>query len=431
MRLMYTVTVLFLIFTVHVSAQSVAEETGCTKAGCHLGLVNLRYTHAPVKDDCSTCHVTNEKEHPGEKGPEFSLESSMPELCLLCHELGDSDVHVHVPVSEGMCNECHNEHGSQNAKLLKQAFICENCHEMDMDKAFIHGPVAGKMCIACHDPHMSAEENLLKTTVKDICLYCHEAKKENQNMPSVHPPYLENCMDCHQPHYSDAKYLLDQDVPEMCFACHEQVEVDLANKSEIHGPFQKDGKCYLCHNAHVSQYDHLLQDQEQKLCYTCHNQEIMKGDRQVKDIQSRVGEGMLVHVPLSDSGCSVCHIAHTPDHTYLLSEAFPRGSYTEGKVDNFAHCFDCHDTGLFTDAETGEATEFRNGRTNLHYVHVNREKARSCTTCHDTHGARNPHLIASEVPFGKWRMPMTFRHFDDGGSCLTGCHKELSYHRTP
>lgn len=428
-RYLYSFLVLLFCQKVILAQNASSGSSSCTENGCHKGLISLRYLHPPMEDDCMACHTGSSKDHPKNSGREFKLTEKVPQLCYQCHDFEESLTVIHAPVSEGSCTDCHNEHGSQNAKLLKHEFICDKCHEMDTNQNFVHGPVAGKMCTGCHEPHKSAHKALLKTTAKEICLYCHEEKKENQNFPSVHAPFLEDCMDCHKPHYSQAKYLLVQDVPEMCFICHEQVEVDLANKSEVHGPFQAGGKCYLCHNAHVSMYDHLLQDKEQTLCFSCHNKSLKKGDRKVKDIQSRVLDVKHVHAPVESDGCSVCHAAHTPDNYFLLSQAFPKGSYAEGQVENFAHCFDCHDKGLFTEATTTSATRFRDGNLNLHYIHVNREKARNCTTCHDTHGTEYPFLIASEVPFGKWAMPMKFTVFDDGGSCMTGCHKELGYHR--
>lgn len=170
-------------------------------------------------------------------------------------------------------------------------------------------------------------------------------------------------------------------------------------------------------------------DKEEKLCFKCHNKKISRNGKTVKDIEEKVTKAKFAHEPVAEDGCSVCHEAHTPDNYFLLSGAFPSGSYGEGTVESFAHCFDCHDAALMEEKETVTATKFRNGNENLHYLHVNREKARNCTTCHDIHGAKYPHIIAEKVPFGKWEMPMKFKYDKDGGSCQTGCHKKLKYNR--
>ena len=224
--------------------------------------------------------------------------------------------------------------------------------------------------------------------------------------------------------------MVTKDVPALCFDCHDEVKTQLGNQSEVHGPFQAGGKCYKCHTAHVSEQKHLLMDKEQNLCFTCHNKSLKKNGRKIKNIAKRVIKKKYIHAPIEDEGCSACHAAHTPDNFFLLSAAYPTGSYGDGKVESFAHCFDCHDEALMAVAETVEDTEFRNGKQNLHFLHVSREKARNCTTCHDVHGSKYAHIIAEKVPFGKWDMPMKYKKTANGGSCLTGCHKELGYDRT-
>ena len=79
--------------------------------------------------------------------------------------------------------------------------------------------------------------------------------------------------------------------------------------------------------------------------------------------------------------------------------------------------------------EKTDFTMFRNGERNLHFVHVNKEKGRNCSLCHDVHAAKNAQLIDTTVKFGRWDMPLNYIATDDGGTCATGCHKELSYSR--
>jgi predicted CXXCH cytochrome family protein len=408
----------------------IAQDKNCTDSGCHQGLVTLKVIHDPVVEDCSTCHQQFKKEHPKEGSKEFKLVSNVPELCESCHDLAVNEGGIiHAPVKSGDCLGCHNPHGSKTAKLLKNDRLCDSCHDLELSGKKIHGPVAGYMCSACHAPHQSKNKYLLIRDGLDLCVFCHTAKMDREGVQSVHEPFEKDCYQCHQPHASKVKYLLDTDVPELCYNCHKTVEVDLSKKSEVHGPFQKGGKCYLCHNAHTSPYKSLLMDKEEKLCFTCHNQKIKKDGRIVKDIELRVTKSEYVHGPVKSDGCSVCHAAHTPDNFFLLSAAFPKGAYSSGKVENFAHCFDCHDSALMIEAESREATNFRDGSKNLHYIHVNREKARNCTTCHDIHGSNYPFIIAETVPFGNWEMPMNFKVTENGGSCLTGCHQEFSYAR--
>jgi predicted CXXCH cytochrome family protein len=410
---------------------SANDFSNCTEKGCHNALIKHSVVHSPAEDDCMSCHETSAKTHPVKDKTEFKLLAAVPELCSECHDPMDEKEHVHPPVEEGKCLDCHNPHSTENEYMLKEDVgkTCAECHDLSREGQAIHGPVAAGMCTACHDPHQSDLAGLVKREDREMCIFCHTNKKDPQGMVSVHEPFTETCLDCHSPHSSPYKFMVEEDVPGLCFNCHEEVQVQVGKQSEVHGPFQKGEKCYLCHNAHVSKYTHLLQDQEQSLCFTCHNKKIKKGDRVVKNIAKRVLHSKYVHSPIEDEGCAACHLAHTPDNFFLLTAKFPSGAYGEGKVESFEHCFDCHDSELMTEKETTEDTEFRDGSRNLHYVHVHREKARNCTTCHDVHGTNYEHLIAQKVPFGNWEMPMKYKVTPDGGSCLTGCHKLLSYSR--
>jgi len=426
----YLTLTLISFMTIQIQAQTANNFSDCNRTGCHTSQLKNSYVHSPVEDDCLTCHQTNASQHPVVNKKEFTLISKIPELCWDCHEMDHAGMKMHSPFSEGECLSCHNPHSSENEGLLTVSGgeLCLPCHDSYTEKSFVHGPVAAGMCSACHDPHYSSHENLLLQHDQDVCLFCHTEKKEIQNKASVHKPFLEGCMRCHTPHASEAKYLMAVDVPELCYTCHQTVEVSLDKKSEVHGPFQVGGKCYLCHDAHVSEFPPLLQANEQELCFQCHNKKLQNGERSIRDIEKSV-KSKYSHEPVVSSGCSACHAAHTPDNFFLLSAAFPTGSYTEGKAENFAHCFDCHDAALMEE-ETSTVSAFRDGKRNLHYVHVNREKARNCNTCHDVHGSKYPHLVAEKVPFGKWEMPMNFKKTSNGGSCQTGCHKLLVYDRT-
>ena len=87
-------------------------------------------------------------------------------------------------------------------------------------------------------------------------------------------------------------------------------------------------------------------------------------------------------------------------------------------------------TDLLNLEKTTNMTEFRNGDQNLHYLHINKEKGRSCTNCHDVHAANNTKLIGTTVKFGRWDMPLNFVGTETGGTCATGCHKEQKYDRS-
>jgi predicted CXXCH cytochrome family protein len=76
-------------------------------------------------------------------------------------------------------------------------------------------------------------------------------------------------------------------------------------------------------------------------------------------------------------------------------------------------------------------TRFRDGESNLHYVHVNQEKGRTCRACHEVHASKRPFHVRESVPFGSkgWLLEINFEALPDGGRCAPGCHEAKSYAR--
>ena len=81
-------------------------------------------------------------------------------------------------------------------------------------------------------------------------------------------------------------------------------------------------------------------------------------------------------------------------------------------------------------AETTDLTDFRNGSSNLHYLHVSKpEKGRTCRACHAPHASAGPKHIRETVSYGVWEIPIQFKKTDTGGSCQPGCHRPKAYDR--
>ena len=126
------------------------------------------------------------------------------------------------------------------------------------------------------------------------------------------------------------------------------------------------------------------------------------------------------------------HEIHGGGHRRLLTNEYPSDIYYPFSESSYALCFSCHDRQLVMLANTSTATSFRNGDTNLHFVHVNRDKkGRSCKVCHDAHAASRDKHIREEVPFGPagWKLPIKYESLPDGGRCSTGCHSPYEYNR--
>ena len=227
----------------------------------------------------------------------------------------------------------------------------------------------------------------------------------------VHAP-TDSCDTCHEsvetPHPQEGKktFKLSQEPPELCAACHDAI----GTKPNVHPPV-KDGMCTSCHDPHSSAEAKLLSQPVTDLCRACHDD-----------------KGSLANVHAGD--CTSCHVPHDSEFKPLLAAEFPADKYVPYSDTAFALCFTCHDHEMLEKAQTGSATEFRDGERNLHYVHVhNDKKGRSCRLCHAVHGTRGPALVADTVPFGKWSLPLKFVKTETGGSCAPGCHKPAVYDR--
>jgi predicted CXXCH cytochrome family protein len=139
-----------------------------------------------------------------------------------------------------------------------------------------------------------------------------------------------------------------------------------------------------------------------------------------------------LHGPVRTGQCNVCHQVHGATNARLLSKHFPAEFYEAFDLADYALCFECHSSAIVLEEETTTVTNFRDGRHNLHFVHVNRpDKGRTCRTCHEIHGSNLPKHMASEVPFegGGWPMPIRFAKTPTGGRCSPGCHEPREYNR--
>jgi predicted CXXCH cytochrome family protein len=116
----------------------------------------------------------------------------------------------------------------------------------------------------------------------------------------------------------------------------------------------------------------------------------------------------------------------------MLVEDYPAVFYAPFKPENFALCFKCHIPDLVVNQSGRGLTNFRNGEKNLHFVHVNQAKGRTCRACHEVHASKRPFHIREAVPFGAsgWELEINYQRSEEGGSCSPGCHKTRSYSRS-
>jgi predicted CXXCH cytochrome family protein len=309
----------------------------------------------------------------------------------------------------------------------------KECHNAYRQRKYVHKPVAQGVCKFCHKS-VDAKKHAFKLvrTRHELCGNCHqEQTRDSKIIPSaeqlrpkaqvdkgkyIHKPIEEGkCLDCHNPHNSNYQFLLKAaTVAELCRKCHEKKY----DAKDPHKPVA-DGKCNLCHDSHSSNYGPLLIKNQRELCFSCH-----------EDTKAELNRFKYVHKPAVDRGCSVCHESHGSDYFRLLIKEYTPEFYAPFDILNYDLCFSCHKAGKVLDKETENLTDFRNGKTNLHYLHVNTpERGRTCRTCHATHASNEPKHLRKVVPYGGWEIPILFEMTETGGGCSPGCHNSRAYDR--
>jgi predicted CXXCH cytochrome family protein len=395
----------------------VAAADGCITAPCHVTLLSQKTVHAAA-EACETCHESTATPHPQAGKKTFKLSQEPPELCVACHDTIGTKPSVHAPVKDGMCTACHDPHATAEPKLLTQPAkdLCTACHEDQTKHANLHGPVAAGDCGACHAAHDSDVKPLLTKPADTLCLGCHVDVQEGLKKPHVHAAVESGCTTCHDPHGAAQAKLLIASGADLCVTCHADVGEVLAKAPAVHGALKLESGCASCHAPHAADHPKLLTHTERESCGACHAGVVPKN-------------ATALHGPVKDGTCTPCHEPHGGDDARLLVRTFPRDPYAAYSEEAYALCYGCHKPDLARYPDTSFATGFRDGERNLHTLHVNKPKGRSCILCHDTHAGTSPKLIAASVPFGGWSLPIKFVPSENGGSCAPGCHKPAQYDR--
>jgi predicted CXXCH cytochrome family protein len=415
-----------------VQEKPTTETADCTNDTCHADVMNRPVMHRPTaQGQCLVCH---EYEAPAEH--RFALVTAADELCWECHDLGYEDV-VHAPVDEGNCMACHDPHGSDQRVMLVKAptgGLCYECHDLGLwDRKFVHGPVAAQGCLACHDAHESSHEKLLTAAPDELCLSCHAAMTTTgPGARHRHEALEKGCAECHDAHASDFRYQLRSEAPQLCFSCHDDVKRDLDGATIVHGAVVAPGGCATCHSPHYSPLPRLLRMPQEELCLTCHNEPVETADgRTLENLAVRLQENPNLHGPVREGNCAACHPPHAGENLRLLTEAYPADLYAPFEFERYELCFGCHLEELVEDESGTGLTGFRDGDRNLHWLHVNRTKGRTCRVCHAVHASRRPFHIREAIPFGSagWMLRINYERADDGGSCAPDCHEAVHYRR--
>ena len=198
--------------------------------------VNNKRTPAGAGNACESCHGPGQAhaDAGGDKAliknPTTLTPTQASEMCISCHNRSSHsewEGSKHDSRSVG-CTSCHSVHAAKSeGGQLKTRSISENCatcHKNESNKVrkSSHMPVAeGKMeCTTCHNPHGSQNVKMLRegNSVNESCSSCHAEKRG----PFLweHAVGRENCSSCHDPHGSNNDRMLVAKVPMLCQRCH-------------------------------------------------------------------------------------------------------------------------------------------------------------------------------------------------------------------
>jgi predicted CXXCH cytochrome family protein len=233
------------------------------------------------------------------------------------------------------------------------------------------------------------------------CQTCHASIR------LYHPSEEADCTDCHNSHSSTASpQLLIEKVPKLCWNCHDE-DIKIESK---HLPFT-EGECLECHKPHGNKESYFLKKSLPNICFECH-----------EEIKEQM-ENNFIHPPVEDD-CTSCHSPHSSDFPRLLKDYLSLGFYEAYTPLKYQLCFQCHDRmDIF-----GNNSEFIKGDKNLHKVHVQRRKGRTCLVCHEPHGSGQEYLLKEKIPFGQfWYMRLKLKEENEQKSCLPACHQKENY----
>lgn len=345
----------------------------------------------------------------------------------------------HPPYESKLCSMCHKSSNPKdgNDLTMEQPDLCYQCHDKDAKegKKFIHGPVAAGACTICHNPHDSENSSLLRySNVNELCTSCHSAKGDFlKNTENIHPPVKDSCVNCHDPHTEDYKFQLRADrKKDICLTCHVDKQDWINSVKSKHGAINIGDGCQNCHDPHGTGQPKMMKAATVKdMCLKCHSQELVTDEEgyKLQNIGKHLDENPDWHGPIQWGDCAMCHNPHGSDNLRMLNKPFPKTFYTKFDEKNYI-CFECHDSAKIKNAQTIEDTNFRNGNSNMHFLHVGKEKGRTCRACHDFHGTKDyPHHLKKKTKFGKISFPLRFIETPTGGSCAPACHARRGYDR--
>ena len=202
-------------------------EVSETCTSCHNRAEHAEWAgskHDSRSMSCSSCHSIHNAKSP--KGQ--LIQTSERETCSQCHQRESNKIarSSHMPVQEGKmsCSSCHNPHGAQNVRMLREGHSitesCTSCHADKRGPFLFEHAVGRESCVTCHDPHGSNNDRLLVAKQPMLCQRCHVHARHpatiyDQNAVNARSNRIvgRGCVNCHSMvhgsnHPTSGKYFL-------------------------------------------------------------------------------------------------------------------------------------------------------------------------------------------------------------------------------
>ena len=235
---------------------------------------------------------------------------------------------------------------------------------------------------------------------------------------------------------SEKTLFIDTSASCITSSCHE----DMGKKKYIHTAGLDPMHCRRCHKI-VREGEHVFKkipSETRSLCSQCHSRH-SSPPPDIKEVPPKIifkDDGVKFHPLFGRGECTECHDAHESNFYKHLKAPYPGELYAPYSDRAYDLCVNsrCHKgfKKALTEPRTLTATMFRNGNLNLHFRHVNKEKGRTCRTCHQICYQKRPEnekLIREGFQFGKKNLPIKYEKTDTGGKCSTTCHRTAGYDR--
>ncbi|MEK6704026.1 MAG: cytochrome c3 family protein [Planctomycetota bacterium] len=353
---------------------------------------------------CTSCHDA----HNNAFGKFLVMRNSSSELCLSCHQMGQTDITGH-----GQCSDCHQSHSAPSgAYLLRKSNVSETC-------------------LTCHSgttPHASnIAADMKKAYVHDTASSVDPAAPANQ---------VATCTSCHDPHTMT----------------HGAGRAAASGQGSNSASFGRFG---LISGVSASGAPMKVATAEHEVCFKCH----AEGNTRPPAVARRLAQnnvrlqfspsaislhpvgtqGRSSQVPSLKPGwstastmrCTDCHGSdsgtspgvHGSNIPSLLVARYETADRTSESATAYALCYKCHDRGSILDNRSFPG----------HRQHIVDQRT-PCSVCHDSHGipasqgtvTGNSHLInfasATVLPD---RVTGRLEYRDSGGmtgECFLTCH---------